>query len=153
MHHISDYRDQQQYGPLIAERVWTAWWQDSGFPLSNVIGHMEEMADAQALPNALVAHDTDGYAGSVFIIDCDLEERPQYTPWIAALWVEERARNTGIGKALLRAATDKTSTLGYTTTYLCCHRGLESYYEGMGWSRFEQGVGDRDLTVMIHIDS
>ncbi|MGG2476680.1 GNAT family N-acetyltransferase, partial [Rhizobium sp. BR5] len=30
MYSISDYRDCQSHGPTIAERVWTAWWQDSG---------------------------------------------------------------------------------------------------------------------------
>ena len=150
MHQISDYRAHQRYGPLIAERVWTAWWQESGFALSNVVGHMEEMADARPLPTALVAHDADGYAGSAFIIDCDLDERPQYTPWIAALWVEENRRNHGIGTDLLRAAAKTAGELGYKTAYLCCHRDLESFYAKNGWSVLEQDVGDHDLTVMTH---
>lgn len=125
MYQISDYRAHQHYGPLIAERVWTAWWQASGFPLSNVVEHMEEMANSRPLPTALVAHDADGYAGSALIIDCDLDERPQ-------------------------AAAKTAGTFGYKTTYLCCHREVETYYASNGWTVIEQGVGDHDLTVMTY---
>lgn len=95
MYSISDYRDCQSHGPIIAERVWTAWWQDSGLKVGDVLEHLKEMTNPHALPTGFVAHDGDAYVGSAFLIHCDPEERPHYLPWVAALWVEEDRRRSG----------------------------------------------------------
>ena len=89
---ISDFREHQRYGSTIADSVWNAWWKNAGRALSDVERHLTEMADDRPLPMALVAHDDDGYLGSAFLIHSDMEERPQYSPWVAAVWVEASAR-------------------------------------------------------------
>ncbi|KAB0682848.1 GNAT family N-acetyltransferase [Aureimonas leprariae] len=150
MFRISDYRNCRHYGPLIAERVWTAWWQDSGVALVDFTRHVDEMADDRPIPAAFVAHDQDGYAGSAFLIESDLDERPECRPWIAALWVEEGKRGRGIATALLRAAAAGAAELGHETVHLCCRRHLESFYETRGWRVEERGVGPHDLSVLIH---
>ncbi len=110
MYSISDYRDCQSHGPIIAERVWTAWWQGSGLKVDDVIEHLKEMTNPHALPTGFVAHDGDAYVGSAFLIHSDLEERPQYIPWVAALWVEEGRRRSGVARALIQTATKSRRT-------------------------------------------
>ncbi len=31
MYEISEYKDRQIFGPIIADRVWRAWWKDAHF--------------------------------------------------------------------------------------------------------------------------
>ncbi|UXT49581.1 GNAT family N-acetyltransferase [Agrobacterium tumefaciens] len=148
MYNISDYRDCQSHGPVIAERVWTAWWQESGLQVGDVAEHLKDMTNPHTLPTGFVAHDGDDYVGSAFLIHCDLEERPQYLPWVAALWVEEGRRRSGVARALMQAATQRAAELGHRTSYLCCGRDLETCYINCGWTVLERGVGKHDLTVL-----
>ncbi len=150
LYSISDYRDCLSHGPIIAERVWTAWWQGSGLKVDDVLEHLKEMTNPHALPTGFVAHEGDAYVGSAFLIHSDLEERPQYLPWVAALWVEEGRRRSGVARALMQTATKRAAELGYDTAYLCCEAGLEEYYINCGWSILERGVGQHALTVLTY---
>ncbi|MDP9813950.1 putative N-acetyltransferase YhbS [Rhizobium tibeticum] len=146
---VSDYRECQVFGPIIADRIWNAWWKDAGLHLSDVTHHLTEMGDDRPLPSALVAHDDSGYLGSAFLIDCDMEQRKQYKPWIAALWVEETARNRGIGRALVERASKAAVDLGYDVSYICCHNDLEDFYTAFGWKVIERGAGPHNLSVLV----
>lgn len=148
MYQISDYRNHQVFGPVIADRIWNAWWKDAGLNLSDVTHHLTEMVAGHSLPIALVAHDEGSYLGSTFLIDCDLDERQQYKPWVAAVWVEEGERKRGVGRSLVEAASKTAAELGYPISYICCHQELEPFYTAFGWSVLEHGVGPHKLTVL-----
>lgn len=148
MHQISDFKDHQNFGPIIADRVWSAWWKDAGLRLSDVSLHLTEMVDGRPLPTALVAHENGTYLGSAFLIDCDLEERQRYTPWIAAVWVEESERGRGLGRSLVKSASNTAAHLGYPVSYVCCHKPLVPFYTSFGWIVVERDVGPHDLTVL-----
>jgi GNAT superfamily N-acetyltransferase len=148
MHQVADYRDHQNFGPIIADRIWNAWWKDAGLHLSDITHHLTEMVDDRSLPTALIAHDESGYLGSAFLIDCDLEERQQYKPWVAAVWVEESNRRRGVGKSLVEAAAKTAAALGYRVSYICCHQELEAFYTVFGWSVLERDVGPHKLSVL-----
>ena len=49
---ISDFREQQRYGAIIADRVWNAWWRSAGRAVEDVERHMSEMADERPLARA-----------------------------------------------------------------------------------------------------
>lgn len=145
---ISDFREHQHYGPIIADRVWNAWWRNTGRQVSDVERHMIEMADDRPLPMAIVAYNDQGYLGSVFLIHSDMEERPQYSPWVAAVWVEAGARKRGVGRALVAEAVKTAGLLGYRAAFICCRPELESFYLGIGWRIVEQGAGTKRLSVL-----
>jgi GNAT superfamily N-acetyltransferase len=145
---ISDYREHQRYGATIADRVWSAWWKNAGRPLLDVERHMDEMADDRPLPMAVVAHDDNGYLGSAFLIHSDMEERPQLSPWVAAVWVEASERNRGIGGALIAEAARTAASLGYRRVYICCRPELESFYSRLGWTIVEKAAGANRLSIL-----
>jgi GNAT superfamily N-acetyltransferase len=145
---ISDFRVHQHYGSTIADRVWNAWWRNAGHPVSDVERHMIEMADDRPLPMALVAHNDRGYLGSAFLIHSDMEERPELSPWVAALWVEAAARKRGVGRALVADAAKTAAALGYPVAYLCCRPELEGFYSEIGWTIIEQAVGAKGLSAL-----
>ncbi|MBP2237101.1 putative N-acetyltransferase YhbS [Sinorhizobium kostiense] len=146
---ISDLREQPGFCSTVADRVWRAWWQGAGHPFEQVSDHMQEMLDDRPLPLGLVAHYGKQYLGSTLIVSCDLEERPQYAPWVAAVWVDPEHRRRGIGRALVGRAAEAAFGLGYDIAYLCALPEKRSFYEAFGWNRLEEGVGPHGLAVLI----
>ena len=87
---ISDLRQRPEFFDTIASRIWQAWWKQRGFPLKYIAGRLREHLDANLTPFALVAHDGPTFKGSILVIDSDMDDRPQYSPWVAAVWVDAR---------------------------------------------------------------
>ena len=102
---------------------------------------------ASPIPLALVAHDREIFLGTASVIASDLPERPLLTPWVAAVWVEQRARRCGVGSALVGHATQTSRALGFEHIYLCARPDLTGFYEKLGWKIVERGVGEHRLNV------
>ena len=83
------------------------------------------------------------------MITADLPERPQLTPWVAAVWVEPQARRHGIGAALVDRAALDCFPLGVIRLYLCARRERAGFYERLGWIAVERDVGPHPLDVFI----
>jgi GNAT superfamily N-acetyltransferase len=145
---ISDFREQQRYGAIVAGTVWNAWWRNAGRPVEDVERHMTEMADDRPLPMAVVAHRDPDYLGSAFLIHSDMEERPHYSPWVAAVWVEASERRRGVGRALIAEAAKIAGSLDYEVVYICCRPDLEGFYSKIGWRVVEQAAGAKRLSIL-----
>lgn len=146
---ISDLRQRPEFFDIVADRIWQAWWKDSGHPRDYISGRLRENLTAEPIPMALVAHDGVAFLGTASLIACDLEERPQYTPWVAAVWVEPQHRSRGIGAALAERATSDCFGLGLTRVYLCARPARSGFYRRLGWISLEHDVGKHRMTVFI----
>ena len=98
---------------------------------------------ATPIPFALVAHDGNRFPGAASVIASDLEERPQLTPWVAAVWVEEAARRRGVG------AAQDCFALGILRAYLCARPRMSGFYEGLGWTVTERKVGRHQMSIFF----
>jgi N-acetylglutamate synthase-like GNAT family acetyltransferase len=146
---ISDLRQRPQFFDIVADRIWQAWWEPNGFPRDHIAkGLAKTMADTP-IPFALVAHDGEKFLGTASVISSDLAERPQLTPWVAAVWVEENARKHGVGAALVNRATEDCFALGEKRVYLCARARMAGFYERLGWTMIERGVGPHELDVFF----
>jgi GNAT superfamily N-acetyltransferase len=146
---ISDLRQRPEFFDTAADRIWRAWWKAGGTPLEYISGRLRENMNAEPIPIALVAHDGGTFLGTSSVIASDLEGRPQYTPWVAAVWVEPQARSRGVGSALVERAARDCFALGIARTYLCARPARASFYERLGWIPIERDVGEHGLTVFI----
>ncbi len=146
---ISDLRQCPGFFDTVADRIWQAWWQPNGYPLDYISTRLRENVDARPIPFALVAHDGEKFLGTSSAIASDLEERPQLTPWVAAVWVEEDARRRGVGAALVNRAAQDCFTLGVSRAYLCARPRMTRFYEALGWTVVERNVGAHRLSVFI----
>ena len=146
---IADLRECPQFFDIVADRIWQAWWKPHGHPLDDIRGRLRENMTPSPLPLALVAHQGGQFFGTASVIASDLAERPQFTPWIAAVWVEPEARHRGLGAALVDRATQACFDLGVTRAYLCARPERHSFYERLGWARIESDVGPSRLGVFI----
>src|SRR5258708_27374012 len=146
---ISDLRQCPEFFDAVADRIWRAWWQADGHPLDYISGRLRENMNATPIPFALVAHDGESFLGTASVIASDLPERPQLTPWVAAVWVEEHARRRGVGGALGNPATLDCFALNVARAYLCARPRRTAFYERLGWSPIERDVGPHRLSVLI----
>ena len=146
---ISDLRQRPDFFDTVADRIWQAWWQAGGTPLDYISGRLRENLDAAPIPFALVAHDGGTFLGTASVITSDLAERPQLTPWVAAVWVERSARRRGIGSALINRASQDCLALGFKSRYLCARPQMTLFYQRLGWNLVEQGVGEYRLNVFV----
>lgn len=146
---ISDLRQRPEFFDSVADRIWRAWWEPNGHPLEYITGRLKENMLDTPIPLALVAHHSGTFLGTASVIASDLDERPDLTPWVAAVWVEERARGTGIGAALVERATQTCFALGFPCAYLCARPRMTRFYERLGWTILERKVGRDQLSVFV----
>ncbi len=148
---ISDLRQRPEFLETVADRIWQAWWKDSGRPLDFIADRLgDENLNVDPIPFALIAHDGMDFLGTASVIASDLAERPQLTPWVAAVWVEPSARQRGVGGALVNRAAQGCFDLGFGRAYLCARPQRAVYYERLGWSPIERDVGPRHLSVLVN---
>ena len=146
---ISDLRQRPEFLDTVADRIWQAWWKADGHPLGYISSRLRENMRESPIPFALVAHDGAAFLGTASVIASDLAERPQLTPWVAAVWVEPHARQRGIGGALVDRATRDCFALGLSRAYLRARLQHSAFYERLGWTLIERDIGPRHLSVFI----
>ena len=146
---ISDLRARPEFFDVVAERIWSAWWQPRGFPLDHIRGRLEENMNGAAIPFALVAHEDATFLGTSSVIASDLEDLPQFTPWVAAVWVEPDYRKHQIGRALVARAADGVFALGIEHAYLCALPARRDFYLGQYFVPIMENVGPRGVTVFV----
>jgi GNAT superfamily N-acetyltransferase len=147
---ISDLRQRPEFLDTVADRIWQVWWRETGHPLDYIAGRLRhENLNANPIPFALIAHDGAEFLGTSSVIEADLPERPQLTPWVAAVWVEPQARRCGVGAALVDRAAADCFALGVVRVYLCARRERAGFYQRLGWIAVEHDVGPHPLDVFI----
>jgi GNAT superfamily N-acetyltransferase len=146
---ISDLRQEPGFLPMVANRIWQAWWQRKGTSLDIVTGWVAQSLGQGPVPSVYVAHNGQTFLGTTSVIVSDLAARPELTPWVAAVWVEEEARHQGVGAALVDRAASAILKAGYPRAYLIAAPDRRSFYEGLGWTPIEEGIGDDALTILM----
>ena len=142
---VSNLNTCSEWADTIASRAWNAWWTDSDVSLAEYRANLDPMIEGNDIPLALVAHEQGAYLGSVLLIENDLDDRPQYSPWIAALWVEPKVRRNGIAAKLIEAARDEAAKRGYNLCYLCATPDNSLYYLARGFEQIESDVSGLNI--------
>lgn len=148
---ISDLRQQPAFFDVVADRIWRGWWKERGFPADYIVGRLRENMNPSPIPFALVAHRGDTFMGTSSVIVSDLEDRPQYSPWVAAVWVDPKYRMQQIGSELVARAAGDAFALNIRRVYLCALKERRRFYVRQGWVPIEENVGDRKVTVFVRV--
>lgn len=147
MFSIIDLRERPEFAPIVADRVWRAWWKQSGYPLSFIEGLVQQNLDGRSIPFAIVAHKGADFLGTASVIVSDLDARPQYSPWLAAVWVDDAYRSNGVGSALVRSGAEMARDRGFDPIYLCALPRNHGFYQRLGWRLIEENVTESGLAV------
>lgn len=95
---------------------------------------------AAAVPQWYLAMEGGRIAGGLGVIENDFHDRPDLTPNVCAVYVEEDCRCRGIAGELLSFACADMASFGISTLYLLT--GHDSFYERYGWEFFCMVRGD-----------
>lgn len=145
---LSDLNHRPDFRATVADRVWRAWWADKGVALDHIDALVADNLNEDGFPFAIVAHAGDTFLATASVIASDMEERPNYSPWVAAVWVDPQHRGKGIGAAIVRQAAEQALKRGFETIYLCALPEKSSFYEQLGWRLLERDVGEHSLSVL-----
>jgi predicted N-acetyltransferase YhbS len=100
------------------------------------------------IPTTLVALAGDRLAGSASLLVDDLPEWPQFTPWVASVFVAPEWRGRQVGTRLVNRAVEVAGLAGAPRVYLVTP-GQEAFYRRIGWSVVEVPRNPaRPVTVM-----
>lgn len=143
---FANLQDKTDLLRTVADRIWNAWSKNRGLSLEEVIQKLEGII-ASDNEFTLVAHAREKFVGTVSVIRSDLAERPNVTPWIAAVWVDQEYRKHRMGSALVNTAEQHSRERGEHALYLCCAPELRPFYSGLGWIEIESNVGLKQTCI------
>jgi GNAT superfamily N-acetyltransferase len=145
---ISNLTSVPHFADTVAERGWSAWKRESGTTIADYRAGLDRMIGSDSIPFCLVDHVGDGYRGSCLVIENDLDQRSNLSPWIAALWVDPEHRRQGIATGLMQAARNRLHILGISKAYLCAEPNVTPYYLARGWQQIETDVDGLNVFEM-----
>lgn len=146
---ISDLRQEPAFLDAVADRIWRAWWKPHGYSFEHITKGLSETMKGERIPFAIVAHDGREFLGSTLGIASDLAERQQYTPWVAAVWVEPQHRLRQVGRSLVGHAAQTLFVRGFKRIYLCSLPRRHNFYTRQGWVPIEDDVGEHRQAVYV----
>lgn len=149
---LSDLRARPDFLPVVADRLWRAWWRAEGLSLAGMEALVGESLCVEPLPLTLVAHRGEVFLGTASVVADDLKARPAYTPWLAAVFVEPEARGAGLASLLVREATARAFRLPVERLYLNAVPAVAPLYERLGWSLVEPDVGGLRIYALENPD-
>ena len=131
-------RDRPEFFPLVARWIWEEWAPLLTQRSAEEFEHwLRSDGRGCGLPTTLVLTADDEAVGTVSLECDDMEVRPEFTPWLASLYVLPARRGHGLGRALVRAAEEEARSLGITRLFLYTP-AHEDFYTTLGWEAFER---------------
>jgi len=141
-------REQPQHLPTVADWVHRQWWSDTDTPREAIARWLSTHLNAHGFPATFVVVVGDEVAGSVSLHETEADDRPDYKPYLGALFVAPGHRSRGLGALLVRAVEAYASRLGYAAVYLNAADAVTGFYERLGWQIIERAYGPKRLNIM-----
>jgi GNAT superfamily N-acetyltransferase len=131
--------------------IYEEWWKRPTNTAEVVLSRLRTHTRKDQVPFTVVAL-ADGHpVGSCCVIENDCEHRPQYTPWVAAVYVKPEMRHRGVASLLLQEAAGIAERTHLNGLYIDCLSVTAPVYAKNGWTILEHEVGDKDSVVMLRI--
>jgi predicted N-acetyltransferase YhbS len=143
--------DRSEFIPTLAEwhfREWAYLRPDDS--VANRVRLLQERSGRRELPITFVALSGTELLGSAMLIHHEMDTHPQFTPWLAGVFVAPAHRRRGIGRALAQHVLCEAAARGFYTVYLLTP-GAQDFFAHLGWSIVEHTrYKDTDVTIMSH---
>jgi len=141
--------DRPEFVPTLAEWHFREWaYLRPGDSVANRIHLLHERSGRRELPITFVASSGTELLGSAMLLHHEMDTRPQYSPWLAGVFVAPAQRQRGIGRALTQHVISEAAARGFPTLYLFTP-SAEAFFSHLGWSIVERTrYRDADVTIM-----
>lgn len=129
--------------------IYDEWWRRRCDSSDVVVSWLQTHSKVDTVPYSVVALAEGEPVGSCCVIENDCVHRPQYSPWVAAVYVRPDFRRRGIASMILQEAASIAARAHIKGLFIDCLAMTARVYEKSGWSIYERGVGDKDSVVML----
>lgn len=131
---IIDLRAEPHHVATLAEWHQEEWAHlNPGETLAMRVQRMQAYLGDAFVPSMFVCKFGDVLAGSSAVVECDMVDRMQLSPWLASVFVAPEFRRRGIGAALVKHVVEATRQAGFSRMYLYTP-DEERFYQALGWS-------------------
>lgn len=89
------------------------------------------------IPCTFIAHKGEEFLGSISLLPEDTPAFSEFSPWLANLFVVDKARKKGIGSQLVQRAIKNAREFGFQKLYLFTEN-REDFYLKQGWKLLKQ---------------
>jgi GNAT superfamily N-acetyltransferase len=128
--------------------IYEQWWRRPGNTVEVVLRLLREHVAQDKVPFTVIALVDGSPVGSCCVVENDCAFRPQYAPWVAAVYVKPGLRRQGVASSLLQEVVAIAKRAQVVGLYIDCHVGTVPVYERSGWTILERNVGDPDSVVL-----
>lgn len=135
--------------PVVGTWIYNEWWSRAHDSPEVVLALLRTHDLRDRVPLTVVALLDGTPVGSCSVIENDCVHRPEYAPWVAAVYVRPEHRRRGIASAILQEAAAIAARTGVHGLYIDCLATTAPVYERNGWAIHEREVGDKDSVVML----
>lgn len=143
---IKNFVDSPDSVPFVAEKVFNQWFASKpGHTLEGMIARMRG-GKADRVPIGLIAFVDGEPAGTVSLVEEDLQEYAHCRPWLAGLLVFPEFRGKGVAGALIEALMEATRAAGEREAFL--YTSIPALYEKFGWTIYGSIESEPDSVVM-----
>ena len=94
-------------------------------------------AGREGVPSIYIAYKNNELIGSAALIEHDLDTHPELTPWLAAVFVKEKWRGSGVATLLVDRCEMEAKRIGVKTLYLSTEFATKLYAK-LGWEIIER---------------
>jgi GNAT superfamily N-acetyltransferase len=137
-----------QHLPVVGTWIYETWWRRPDNTAEVVFRLLRTHDRLDEVPFTVVALAGDTPVGSCCVVANDCVHRPQYTPWVAAVYVQPQIRRRGVASKMLQALAAIASRAGLANLYIDCLAATAPVYERNGWQILEREVGDPHSVVL-----
>ena len=107
-----------------------------GESLAQRTDRLRRLCGRHGVPSFLVAFDGSELIGSASLIERDMDNHTELTPWLADVFVKPGFRRRGIASLLIRRIEDVARSAGISNLYLYTPSAA-SLYRRLGWTAVE----------------
>jgi GNAT superfamily N-acetyltransferase len=129
--------DRPDLVPVVARWLWEAFWQDSGKEFEHLPEAVRKSSvTARLMPWTFILLADDVPVGTASLVEHDLDERPDLTPWLAGVFVGPCVRGLGHAGRLVSAVEQAARDAAIPTLWLYANKA-ERIYARAGWRTVE----------------
>jgi len=134
---ITTLFENQHYYKEVSQMIYQEFVLGSSSKMTlEEVEHFFENTNVDKFPITFISVIDNECVGTVSVFENDFKERPQYSPWLASLYVKPQFRDKKIGQHLITHLLNHLKTLNYTEVYLKTENASE-YYQKRGWELVE----------------
>jgi GNAT superfamily N-acetyltransferase len=124
------------------------WAHLTGRTHEERIREFDEQLGSERIPLTVVAFVAGRPVGSASLLTQDMDTHPDWTPWLASVFVLPEFRRRGIGERLCRRIVAEARRLGVPRLYLFTP-DQAPFYARMGWRTLcREPYRGEDVTIM-----